>query len=395
MGVAMLTDRQVRLLGKSGKVRVDKSLYIQITPSRRKSWFFKFNLNAKSREMGLGSYPTVTLAEARRKAKEARHKLSQGIDPISARDASRQTTSATKHTFKAVAAAYLKAHQVGWKNEKHREQWINTLETYAYPIIGSMQIHQIATEDVHRVLIQPKDGRPLWETRTETASRIRQRIRTVWNFGKAKSWCGGDNPAEWEALEPLLPDKAKVSPVRHFAALPYHHLPAFYERLIQRESDAARALQFIILTATRTNEVLAMRWLEVDLKFGVWIIPAPRMKGGREHRVPLNKPAIDLLVARYNDDIMKFVFGDGDRPLSNMSMLMLLRRMGSRDLTVHGFRSTFRDWAAEETHYQNHVLEMALAHTIENKAEASYRRGDLFSQRMSLMADWGAYCSSK
>jgi integrase len=300
-------------------------------------------------------------------------------------------------TFKQCATAYIDAHRLGWKNEKHAAQWASTLEAYANPIFGDLPVQAIDTGLVMKAL------EPIWRTKTETASRLRGRIEAVLDWATVREFRRGDNPARRRGhLDKLLPQRAKVQKVRHHPALPYAEIGAFMASLRSQEGCAARALEFLILTAGRTGEVIGALWSEIDLAEGVWIVPASRMKAGKEHRVPLSAPAIkvireqqaaaELVEGRLNG----FVF-PGGRPgkgLSNMALLKLLERMKRDDLTAHGFRSTFRDWAAEQTHFPRDVAEMALAHTISDKVEAAYRRGDLFEKRRLLMEAWATYCGT-
>jgi integrase len=292
-------------------------------------------------------------------------------------------------TFKQCAEAYVAAHRAGWRNDKHAAQWSATLETYAYPTLGGLPV---ASVDVGLVL---KVLEPIWSTKSETASRLRGRIEAVLDWAKVRGFREGENPARWKGnIDHLLPARAEVKAVEHHAALPYAEIGAFMAQLRNQPGMGAFALRFAILTAARTGEVLGTRWDEIDLKNAVWTIPAGRMKAGREHRVPLSSPAVTLLEELAKAKAGEFVFF-GQRtvkPLSNMALLMTLRRMKCDDLTAHGFRSTFRDWAAEQTSASREVAEAALAHTLADKVEAAYRRSDLFDKRRALMADWAAYC---
>jgi integrase len=293
-------------------------------------------------------------------------------------------------TFAQCAAAYIDANRSGWSNAKHAQQWTNTLTKYAYPIIGHLPIVAVDTSLVIQCL------EPIWQTKSETASRVRGRIEAVLDYATTREYRQGENPARWKGhLSNILPAKTKVAKVEHHAALDFRSVPEFLTELRQQEGMAAMALEFAILTATRTSETLNATWSEIDMKTAMWTIPAPRMKGRREHRVPLSKTAIATLkkVANFScDDCSKesYVFPGQrqGRPLSNMAMLMLLRRMNREDLTTHGFRSSFRDWGAETTNYPNELLEMALAHVVGDKVEAAYRRGDLFGKRKRLMQSW-------
>lgn len=367
-------------------------LYLQVTSDAARSWIFRYTLNGVSREMGLGSAFTFGLADARAKARDCRQLCHDGIDPIEARDKRRalQLTEAAKgETFARCAAAYIDAHRAGWRNGKHAEQWANTLGTYVEPVFGALPAAAIDTAMVVKVL------EPIWTAKPETASRVRGRIEAVLDWATARGYRQGENPARWRGhLDKLLPARSKVRRVRHHAALPYDELPDFMRELHQQEGEGAKALEFLILTAARTGEVIGAREAEVNRREKIWTIPADRIKGGRDHRVPLSTPAMALL--RDGGDAGAFVFTGGKegQGLSNMALLALLERMGRSDLTSHGFRSTFRDWAAERTNYPNHVVEMALAHAVGDKVEAAYRRGDLFEKRRRLMAEWARFCAT-
>ncbi len=368
-------------------------LYLRVASAKSKSWVFRYMLDGKPRKMGLGSYPEVSLIRARELATGARKRRAEGIDPIQDRDrvqAEKRAAEAKAKTFRECAEGYIADHKAGWKNAKHAAQWGATLATYAHPVFGDLPVGQVESEHVLKVL------RPIWTEKTETARRLRGRIESILDWAKANRHREGDNPARWRGgLETSLASHAKVRTVRHHPALPYAELPAFMRELQRQEGLAAWALQFTILSAARTSEVLLAQWQEFDLEKGIWTVPGVRMKSRREHRVPLPKPALGLLQARHDATAGKgFVF-PGERPrkpLSNMAMLMLLERMKRDDLTVHGFRSTFRDWVEEETSFPGSVAEAALAHVVGDKVEAAYRRGDLFEKRRELMDAWGEYC---
>jgi integrase len=293
-------------------------------------------------------------------------------------------------TFKQCAERYIDAHRAGWKNAKHAAQWRSTLATYAYPIIGDMAVNQIGSNGGTDVVLKILE--PIWYSKTETAGRLRGRIESILDWAKARGYRDGENPARWKGhLDKLLPARSKVAPVQHHAALPYTDVPAFIKQLRTMQSTAARALEFTVLTACRTNEVLGARRSEIDLQAQMWVVPASRMKARKEHRVPLSDSAIAIIKGMPERD---YVFaGKSGKPLSNMAMLKVLGRMGASFVTIHGFRSAFRDWGAETGNYPNEVLEIALAHTIGNKAEAAYRRGDLLKKRHKLMADWERFCN--
>lgn len=366
-------------------------LWLQVSSSGAKSWIFRFMLHGKAREMGLGSCNAATLAEARLSAAECRKHLLAGHDPIERRAAERtaqRLESAKAISFEDCASAYIEANKSGWRNPKHIEQWRNTLRDYAHPIFGKESVSDVDTTLVLKAL------EPIWHTKPETASRLRGRIESVLDHATVRQYRKGDNPARWKGhLELLLPTRSKVAKVEHHAAMPYSQLPAFMTELAKQKAISARALEFTILTAARTGEVIAAHWSEFDLDSGTWIVPAARMKAQREHRVPLSPSAICVLTqmeqARQSDYV--FPGARARQPLSNMAMLKVLERMDVSDFTVHGFRSSFRDWAAEQTHHSNEAIEMALAHTVRNKVEAAYRRGDLLPKRAILMNDWAAY----
>ncbi|WP_229285499.1 tyrosine-type recombinase/integrase [Burkholderia pseudomallei] len=370
-------------------------LYLQITTAGVKSWLFRYMRNGRARGMGLGPVHTIGLADARVSALDCRRLLLDGIDPIDSRNAERAAQGIAQGnavTFQYCAEKYIEAHRTGWKSAKHADQWTNTLATYAYPTFDSLAVSAIDTALVMKVL------EPIWTTKTETASRVRGRIESVLDWATVHGYRVGENPARLKGhLDKLLPKRSRVQNVEHHPALPYADLPNFMNELRAAEGTAARALEFLILTATRTNETIGATWQEFDLDEGVWIVPAGRMKMRKEHRVPLSARAIALVKAQQKLKRGDYVFpGARDKkPLSNMAMLQLLERMKYDDITVHGFRSTFRDWAGETTHYPREVCEAALAHGIKDKAEAAYARGDLFAKRAALMQDWDKYCASK
>ena len=344
--------------------------------------------------MGLGSLITVSLAEARELALDCRKLRLAGIDPITARADQRQQIkleAARALTFRECAEAYIAANKAGWSNPKHAAQWSATLSTYAYPVMGDLPVAAIDVALVMKVLD------PIWSTKNETASRLRGRIERVLDWASVQGYRDGANPARWRGhLDHLLPRPSKVQRVKHHAALPYADIPAFMLQLRQQKGMAALALEFAILTVTRTGEVIGATWDEIDLDQAVWMIPAERMKAKREHRVPLSAPALAILRALQTVRQNRFVFPGGKRGrgLSNMAFLTLLHRMGCSDLTAHGFRSTFKDWATERTEFPNEVSELALAHAVGDKVEAAYRRGDLLDKRRNLVDIWAQYCNS-
>jgi integrase len=325
---------------------------------------------------------TVSLSEAREKARQCRLVLLEGKDPIQekrARRAAAAAEAAKQITFERAAEKYINDHHAAWKNPKNKQQWENTLRTYAYPVIGKLPVAAIDTGLVMRVL------EPVWRTKNETASRVRMRVERVLGWATVHGYRTGDNPARWRGhLDHLLPPQGKIAPVEHHAALPYAKVPGFITALRER-NGAAPAFEFLILTAARTSEVLGATWDEFDLKASMWTIPAQRMKSAREHRVPLSDRAVEILKAQPRNRKRPF-------PFRGMAFLMMVRRMGRTGVTPHGFRSSFRDWAAETHDASRDVAEMALAHTVSDKTEAAYRRGDLFNKRRRLMDDWASFC---
>jgi integrase len=377
-------------------------LYLRVSGTGAKSWVFRYQLDGKRRDMGLGPFPDILLAEARAKALAHRKQRQEGIDPLAAKAAQRQAqrlSAAKGRTFREVAEEFVARNEVGWRNKKHRQQWRNTLATYVYPKLGELPVAAVDTGFVIQVLD------PIWAEKPETASRVRGRIEAVLDSATVRGFRQGPNPAQWKGnLAHILPARAKVRRVVHHAALAFDDMPEFLAGLRGRRSMAARALEFAILTAARTGETLGATWGEIDLADKVWTVPADRMKGSREHRVPLSETALALLERvrplalneEGEPEPVAPVFPGPRRalPMSNMAFLMLLRRMKREDLTAHGFRSTFSDWAAERTGYPREVVEMALAHAVENKVEGAYRRGDLFEKRRRLMADWARFCEA-
>jgi integrase len=346
----------------------------------------------QARKMGLGALHTISLAEARELARDARRTLFDGSDPIEIRRSKRQLAreqAARAITFRQCGERYTATHEIGWKNEKHRQQWRSTLASYAYPIIGDLSVAVVDTTLVIKVL------EPIWTEKPETAGRLRGRIERVLDWATARGFRSGDNPARWRGhLDKLLPSLKKTRAIKHHPAIPYADLPTFMAELRAREGISARALEWTILTAVRTGETIGAQWSEIDLSAKVWTIPGQRMKAAKEHRVPLCARALDILSKLPREGEFVFPGARKDAPLSNMAMLELMRSMRP-GYVPHGCRSTFRDWAADTTSYPNHVVEMALAHAIRDKVEAAYRRGDLFEKRRRLMSDWARYCASE
>ena len=386
-----LTALGVARLKTPGMYGDGGGLWLQVSGKGGKSWVFRYTLKGKSREMGLGPVSTFSLAEARDKALTCRKLCYDGIDPIETRREQRQDASieaAKAITFRACAEGYIEAHKAGWRNDKHAAQWTATLETYTHPVFGDLPVQAVDTGLVMKVL------EPIWATKTETATRVRGRIESVLDWATTRGYRRGENPARWKGhLANLLPKRSKVQKVEHHPALPFKQMAEFMARIVDQPGTASKMMIFTILTAARTGEAMGACWPEIDMAAGVWTVPAERMKGEAEHRVPLSEPALAILREMQGQGEM-FVFPGGKRgkPLSNMAMLAVLKRLGRSDLTVHGFRSSFRDWASETTHFPNEVVEMALSHTIESKVEAAYRRGDLFEKRRELMDAWATFC---
>ena len=369
-------------------------LWLQVSTSGAKSWIFRFTLARRAREMGLGAVHTVGLALARTKAKECRLLLLEGKDPLDARQASKIVNAlalARLITFDQCAQAYIAAHRATWKNAKHASQWGNTLSTYASPVIGSLPVAAVDTALVVKVLS------PIWGTKTETATRLRGRIESILDWATVSKYRQGENPARWRGhLDNLLANPSKIAPVKNHPALPWQEVGAFMVALGQREGIAARATEFSILTATRSGEVRGATWSEIDLDARLWTIPAERMKAGKEHRVPLSTFALALLASMPRLGALVFPGRAQDTQLSDMSLTAVLRRMDRADITIHGFRSTFRDWCAESVanSFPREVCEHALAHSLPDKVEAAYRRGDLLEKRVMLMQAWSDYCAT-
>lgn len=389
-----LNQMTVTRLKEPGLYADGGGLYLQITKTGVKSWLFRYMREGKARGMGLGPLRTVGLADARAKALDCRRQLLDGNDPLDKKKEQRvqqQIAAAKAITFEACATKFIEAHRASWKNAKHADQWTNTLTTYAYPVFESLPVSTIDTTHVMKVL------EPIWTTKSETAGRLRGRIESVLDWATVRGYRSGENPARLKGhLDTLLPRLSRVRKVKHHPALPYAELPAFMEALRSEEGIAARALEFLILTATRTNEVIGATWAELSVAERVWIIPADRMKMRKEHRVPLSDQAVAIIKAMEDVKQNDYVFPGAryNKPLSNMAMLQLLERMKCSDITVHGFRSTFRDWAGETTHFPREVCEAALAHGLKDKAEAAYARGDLFVKRGALMQEWAGYAET-
>ena len=363
-------------------------LAMQVQPSGARSWVMRFSAAGRRREMGLGGFPDVTLADARRRAREEREKSDKGVDPIAGRKAAAsrlRAEQAKAFTFKAASLAYIETHESGWRNAKHAEQWRNTLAS-TYPVIGSMQVRDVGLPQVLAVL------EPIWKTKTETASRLRGRIESVLDWATARGYREGLNPARWKGhLDHLLPSPGKIVKAGHHAAVPVGEAGAFMQALRAQQGTGAKALEFAILTAARSGEARGATWREIDIDQAMWVVPGDRMKAGKDHRVPLSDAALALLreLPRIAGTDLVFPAPRGGL-LSDMTLVAVTRRMGVAAVP-HGFRSTFRDWCSERTNHPREVAEMALAHTIGDKVEAAYRRGDLFEKRRAMMSEWAAF----
>jgi integrase len=397
-----LTALGIKRTLRRGRYGDGGGLYLQVD-GRSKSWLFRYKQRGRTRYLGLGPIDLVGVEAARERAQKCRKLLQAGIDPQADRDAERarlRLEAANHMTFDACTAAYLDAHLAGWRNPKHRQQWENTLRTYASPKFGSVSVRDVDTALVMRAI------EPIWATKPETAGRLRGRIERILSWAKVRGHREGDNPARWKGhLDQLLPGRGKVRKVKHHAALPYTELTAFMSELRAQNGVAARALEFTILCAVRTGDVIGsdrddappMRWSHVDLDAATWTIP--KTKSGSEHKVPLPVAAVELLRVIDKHRLGEIVFpspNNPSRPLSNGAMLTLLDRMGPHyaSLTVHGFRATFKTWASERTNFAREVAEAALAHAISDQLEAAYRRGDFFEKRRRLMNAWADYSAS-
>ena len=415
---AMKVAKAVYPNGRRGPVLLSdgQGLNLQLMPSGSKSWVLRYMLAGKSRMMGLGAYGDgndgISLVKARELAADARAMINRGIDPIDARETAAKAEkaalalSATRtKTFREVALDYIQAQEAGWKNSRHRAQWPSTLEAYAFPILGNMPVAEVNADAVENVL------KSIWQLIPETASRLRGRIEVILDFAKAKGWRTGDNPARWkESMKHRLANLSRIRRAAHHPALPWQLVPAFIDELHKKVGVAAQALLMCILTATRSGEVRGAVWSEFDLEKKIWTIPAAKMKGGREHRIPLSEPALVVLrrmqpLASGRDSLV-FPSTRKRAQLSDMALSMLVRGMNevdegqrmpwlasdSRPVVVHGFRSTFRDWCEEATSTPRAVSEAALAHVVESKVEAAYHRTDHFENRRGLMAQWAGHC---
>lgn len=390
--IRKLSPMKIRNLDRPGHYGDGGGLWLQVSSSGSKSWVFRYDLAGKRREMGLGSINTVDLALARGRAQACRLLLQDRVDPLAERRREREAQlleQAKRITFDQCATAYIAAHRDSWKSAKHAKQWESTLEGYASLVIGALPVASVDTDLVVKVLA------PIWQTRTETAGRLRGRIESILDWATVKKYRQGDNPARWRGhLENLLADPNRIAPVRNHPALPWRETALFMVDLRRREGVSARALEFTILTACRSGEVRGATWAEIDLNAALWTIPAARMKAGKEHRIPLSTGAMAVLSLIPRSSGLVFPGRDSGVALSDMSLTAVLRRMGRVDITVHGFRSTFRDWCSEAVGnaFSREVCEHALAHSLPSKVEAAYRRGDLLEKRIALMQGWSDYC---
>lgn len=363
-----------------------KGLQLLLKPTGAKYWLLRFAFNGKRQELGLGSFPEVLPKQAREKAHDARALIYKGINPIDTKNQLNRAKSIKQISFREFALDCIEAKKVEWSNDKHMNQWVKTLETYAYPVIGNKCLDEVDTDDILKILT------PIWIEKTETASRLRGRIEWILAAATTRKLRTGMNPALWRGhLQTILPAPGKIMDVEHHKALSYRAIPSFMAKLREIDNVSALALEFTILNASRTSEVTG--GLRSEVVDRIWTISANRMKARKEHRVPLCDRSVEILaISKGMDEDSTYLFSRAGKPLSNMAMPMMLRRM-KMDVTVHGFRSTFRDWVSEETMHSPEVAEMALAHTIRNKVEAAYRRSDLLERRRVLMNDWAKYCS--
>ncbi|MGE8126823.1 tyrosine-type recombinase/integrase [Methylobacterium sp. NPDC080182] len=387
-----LTALGVARLKTPGMYGDGHGLWLQVTGKGGKSWIFRYKIAGRAREMGLGSCATWSLAEARERARECRKLTSEGVDPIEVRKVKRQEAAleaAKAITFRDCAGKYIEAHKAGWRNAIHAAQWPSSLENHVHPVIGDLPVQAIDTGSVMKVL------EPIWTTRSETATRVRARIESVLDWAATHGYRRGENPARWRGhLQNLLPKRSRVKRVQHYAALPFREMATFMADLRGEDSVPARALEFAILTAARSGEALGARWSEIDMEAGIWAIPAERMKSGVEHRVPLSAPALALLAKMHGlNETFVFPGSRSRRPLTDKMARDVLVKIDRAGLTVHGFRSSFRDWAGECTAFPRDLAEMALAHTVGDATERAYRRGDLFEKRRELMDAWASYAT--
>lgn len=390
-----LTALKIGKLDAPGQYPDGGNLHFQISVTGSRSWIFKYTLRGRSREMGLGPLSAVSLAAARAEAAKCRELLRAGIDPIEARNTERKSRALEQsgpRLFKTAAAEYIEKQQAGWKNPKHAQQWANTLATYAFPTLGDQEVGEIDTAMIVRVL------QPIWMAKRETAFRLRGRLERILDAEKALGYRSGENPARWRGhLDTLLPKQNRRKKIKHHPALPWQEMPEFMSALRQRPEPTARMLELLILTAVRTQEALYARPEEFAMNYRVWTVPGERMKMELPLRVPMTDRVVELIEQALPHARHGWLFpGKKEKkPYSNMAMLKVLERMGYDHVTVHGFRSTFRDWVAECTEYADSLAEKALAHAIQNESEAAYRRGDMLERRRQMMADWACFCAGE
>lgn len=392
MAIYKLSARKVSTADE-GKYEDGQGLRLVVSSTGAKKWVLRFTLKNRRREMGLGSYPTVSLEHARKLAGESRLKVLEGIDPIH----HRQISCISIPTFAECAIEYIDLNKAGWSNAKHQNQWLSTLSTYAFPLIGDQPVDSISTDQILALLT------PIWLSKNETAKRVQTRIAKILDYAKARNLRSDENPARWQGhLDTILPKPSSVQKGAHHPAMPYSLLPSFWRKIQSIETSSSKALQLLVLTACRTSEVLQAKWDEIDFAERLWTIPASRMKAGKEHRVPLSNEALSVLQKAHRESGNPYIFIGGKKGshLSNMALLKFMRDLGYGsngdlgDYVPHGFRSTFRDWAGEVSSYPQDVAEMALAHTIKNKVEAAYRRGDLLAKRASMMNEWAQFVAN-
>ncbi|ANY19578.1 Prophage CP4-57 integrase [Tsuneonella dongtanensis] len=379
-----LNPLKIKGLSKPGLHLDGNGLYLSVSKTGAKAWVLIYYRNKKRTELGLGPFPAVSLSQAREKCQEAATLRAQGSDP---KQQWRSANDVGDTTFGTVALDLIELLEAGWKNEKHRAQWRSTLKTYAKPI-WDKPVDAICVDDVLAIL------RPIWTTKAETASRVRGRVEAVLDAAKVRGLRNGENPASWRGNLALLLPKRRKGPKQHHSAMPYDQVPAFVKRLRKLPGNSAKALELLILTAARTSEIIDADWSEFDLDKGLWTVPAERMKAGKEHRVPLSKRAVELLKNLNPGEGLVFPGSSPKKPMSNMAMAMLLRRLKCDDVTVHGFRSSFRDWAGETTTFPREIAEHALAHQVGSEVERAYRRGDALDQRGSMMEEWATFLAS-
>lgn len=388
----VLTAGKVRTLTDVGVHRVDHNLYLQITDRGGRSWLCRYMVNGRRRAMGLGSVRLVDLSSAREAANDAKKLARTGVDPLAQRRTERAPASIAKTTptFKAFALDYIAGQRDGWKNEKHAYQWEQSLATYAFPTIGELPLDEVTVDHVLTIL------RPIWSTKSETASRVRNRVERVLGAAEAASHRTGKNPAAWDGpLGHMLPPISKVQKVEHHQAVPFAEVPALNRTVAAREGEASKALRFVLLTAARSGEARGARLTEIDRANKVWVIPGERMKSGKEHRVPLTDKALALIPTGGKRDDLLFPGARKGKPLSDMALIQIMRRLKGEGATVHGLRSSFRDWAAEKTDAPREVVEACLAHATGNAVELAYKRTDFFEKRRHLMAAWATFVAGE